>query len=145
MQHQQPRHHTKLTIGLICLFLSHGLANSTVIVVVGNHTAGFYGDVLGLPTRMHSGILVFSHKEVDSQRSEVPEMLISQVELPRSWWGTRVGLAGPRSRARRDGRKSGSVGASVSDPLGAPRCRCRSQDSCWHSASPDLICGVARS
>jgi len=99
-----------LTIGLICLFLSHGLANSTVIVVAGNHTAGFYGDVLGLPTRMHSGILVFSHKEVDSQRSEVPEMLISQVELPRSWWGTRVGLAGPRSRARGDRRKSGSVG-----------------------------------
>jgi hypothetical protein len=60
VQHQQPRHHTKLTIGLICLFLSHGLANSTVIVVAGNHTAGFYGDVLGLPTRLHSGILVFS-------------------------------------------------------------------------------------
>jgi hypothetical protein len=49
-------------------------------------------------------------------------MLISQVELPRSWWGTRVGLAGPRSRARGDRRKSGSVGASVSDPLAAPRC-----------------------
>jgi len=26
VQHQQPRHHTKLPIGLICLFVSNGIA-----------------------------------------------------------------------------------------------------------------------
>jgi catechol-2,3-dioxygenase len=31
---------------------------------------------------MNSRILVFCHEDADSQRSEVPEMLISQVELP---------------------------------------------------------------
>jgi hypothetical protein len=37
VQHQQPRHHTKLTIGLICLFVSHGTGFTVLVMERRRH------------------------------------------------------------------------------------------------------------